>query len=99
MAEIRIGHDQVVLTINEPIRLEKGAIFFVASGTDKPEKVKKLSGSQPLVLVGDDGEIVAAWHDDLTENFTVARNNPTMHIRYEQKFTVLSAEGSGKERS
>ena len=92
MAELRVGHDQVVFPILYPIRLNKGKIWFTASGFGDPAKVKKLTGTQPLVLVGDDGEIIATWHNDLTENFAVARNHPDAHIHFQQEWQVLSIQ-------
>lgn len=92
MAELRVGHDQVVIPISGPITLDKGSIWFTASGFCDPEKLKKLTGSQPLVVVGDDGQIIAAWHDDLSNNFAEARRHPESYINYRQEWKILSVQ-------
>lgn len=72
MAELRVGHDQISLTISN-LRFTNGEIQFQAVGYPLPSKLEKLTGSQPIVLVGDDGKIVSTWHDDLTELFAEVR--------------------------
>lgn len=71
-AELRIGHDQVSLPVWS-VGFKNGSLYFEAFGTVDNDKLKKLTGHQPLVIVTDDGQIVATWHADLTENFKEAR--------------------------
>lgn len=92
MAEVRIGHDQVTLRVSGPVRFEKGSIWFTASGYGDPGKVEKLTGSQPVVFVGDDGQIIAAWHTDLTDNFAEAREYPKSYINFQQEWKILSLQ-------
>lgn len=94
MAEIRFGHDQVTLPITR-VRIANGAVQFSASGRVDPEKVKKLTGDQPIVVVDDSGEIVAAWHRDLTDEFAAARKSGVDFILIDQDWKILTVQNLG----
>lgn len=88
MAELRIGHDQISLTIDS-MRFNDGALIIKASGYGDPGRVPKITGDQPMVIVCDDGTIWGTMHQDCTENWKLARKNPESFINYDQRLECL----------
>lgn len=93
MAEIRIGHDQIRLEITS-MEFRKGSLQLTAFGYPDWRKVQNLTGSQPLMLVGNDGNIVGTWHADVTEELALPRKiGPrlsSMTFHQELKFESIS---------
>lgn len=92
MAELRVGHDQVVLTVRGPVKFRNGAIHLTAEGSVTNDKLQKLTGSQPIVVVGDDGQIIATWHNDLTESCAEARRFKANYLYFNQEWKILSVQ-------
>lgn len=92
MAELRVGHDQVILTVRGQAKFRNGAVHFTAEGSVTNDKLQKLTGSQPFVFVGDDGQIIATWHNDLTDSCAEARRSEARFLYFEQEWKILSVQ-------
>lgn len=87
MTEVRIGHDQLVLPVTY-VSFDGTGISFTARGNVDTNKVQKITGHQPIVLVSYAGNIIATWHADMTENFREAREFGATHITFDQHWDI-----------